>query len=700
MIGPARLTTLSAKLSARTAVAIAVIVSVSLLLVSIVFEASARRQALESAEAVAAHSSAVVINAFDHPIGVIFGMRAAVNAAREQGLLDRTYHERILHTTLVENPDLIGTWSVWEPNAFDGKDAQFANTPVHDKTGRFIPYVHRLPDRHEIEVRALQDYDAPVLDDYYVQSLRRKQPVLIEPYADTVGKRKVLMTSITLPFLQNGRALGVIGGDLALDELQRRIGKIHAPFGGRIAVLSAGRLYVYNTDRRLLGTRAPKPASGVTIIHDPQAGEVMRVESNVNFPNVDGSWIVQLDLPMANVLAPARKVELAMLIAAVALMGLLAWQLRRTAHRVVGVPLEAVRAEMAALAGGDLTTHRQAAADTQEIAQMHAALEVFRDNAIAKRTVEEDQVRAVAALAQSLARIAEGDLTATVDGQFAGVFQQVQNDFNMAMQRVGMAFSAVSDSTLAVNTGSEEILAASRDLASRTEQQAVGLAQMTQSIRDITDQADQATGSARQASQVIGEFRKEIEAGGSVIRRAIDAMNGIERSSAEIVDIITVIDSIAFQTNLLALNAGVEAARAGEAGRGFAVVASEVRALATRSSQAAADIKTRIGASVTQVQTGVGLVDHMDQALERITARIGEINDLAAAIASERQLGSVTAVNSAVQHMDRFTRQNATMVEESAAAARNLSALAHALADQVGQFVIARHAGNQLNAAA
>jgi methyl-accepting chemotaxis protein/methyl-accepting chemotaxis protein-1 (serine sensor receptor) len=701
MPGPQRLKTLSSKLSFRAAVVIAVIVSVSLLITSVIFEASARRQARQISQVVAVQAAAEVRAEFRETIGVISGEQAAFKAARAAGLRDRAYYREIMRNTLADNPDLLGTWTIWKPDAFDGHDKDFVHEVAHDKTGRFIPYWHH-DDQGRLALDPVKDYLQGPSSDFYYQSLRSPGPILIEPYPYMVGNRPVLMTSVEWPIIEGGHAVAVIGGDRALDDLQTLVGRIRVPFGGRITLLSATRLYVYNADRKLLGKQGPKSSGDFAIVNDPVLGPVMRVETPVRFPGFKEQWAAQVDLPMSAVMAPARHTQMMLLLTAVVLIGLLIWQFDRTARRVVGLPLEAVRGDMAALAGGDLAAPAQASSDTREIAQMQAALEVFRDNAIAKRHVEDEQARAVAALAQCLSRIAQGDLTATLEGRFDGVFEQLQADFNRAMQRVGTAFAAVSESTGAVNVGSEEIRSASRDLAERTERQALGLAQMTQAVKDINAQAQQTTRSARQATAVIDQFRGEVDAGGTVIRQAMESMHAMQRSSSEIAEIIWVIEGIAFQTNLLALNAGVEAARAGEAGRGFAVVASEVRALAVRSSQAAADIKTKIGAGIRQVETGVGLVDHMEQALDRITARMGEISDLAQSIsaASEVQLSSVSAANANMEHMGGFTRQNAAMVEECAAAADNLSQLAGDLAEQMKQFRIAHRHGMAMTLAA
>jgi hypothetical protein len=354
--------------------------------------------------------------------------------------------------------------------------------------------------------------------------------------------RDVLMTSIALPILKNGQAVGVVAGDLDLRDLERYINRIAVPLGGRIAVLSTNRLYVYSADKRLLGKPAARAGPGGALLDDPVLGEILRIETPINFPGIDAHWVVQLDVPLARAMAGTRRLELVIVLAALAAIAVLAWYVRRAAHRIVGVPLEAIRTDMVALAEGDLSQGVQPDPGSREIAQMQAALQVFRDNAIAKQRVEEEQARALAAIGQSLEQIARGDLTASLGGRFDGDFRKLQSDFNTAMHRVSGAFAAVSVSSRAVNAGADDIQASSRDLADRTERQATGLTHMSQAMEDITGQAQQATSSAHQASTVIGQFREEIQAGGAVIRQAITSMNAMRRSSSEIAEIIGVIE--------------------------------------------------------------------------------------------------------------------------------------------------------------
>ena len=679
--------TLAARLSVKAAIGIASIVAISSLVTIFMFESDAREDAQETGEIAASQAAAEVRAEFQVALSATAAMRSSIVAARDAGVRSRDVHNAIMRKTLAQQPNLLGTWTGWEPNAFDGNDAANINSRGHDGTGRFVPYWHREGD--QIAVGPLTDYTVAGAGDYYILAQQSQKPVLLEPYSYKVGGKSVLMTSIAYPVSENGRGVGVVGSDMALDHLQEQLNKIKVPYGGRITVLSGKRIKVYSRNPAQLGKPGAAPLAEATTVNDPDLGDVLRFERKVQFEGFDQPWSVQVDLPKSDVMATARWLELLLFLSCVAMIGALTWLIRRTAMQIVGEPLEHLRGEMLALARGDLSARTDAApADAEELVRMREALDVFRANALAKKATDEQQEQAVTALAGSLTRIADGDLTARLDGAYEGVFARLQSNFNGAMDRVSTALLAVSESTMAVTTGSDEIRTASEDLAQRTERQAAGLAEVTEAIGQITRQVEMTTTSAQQSSHAIDAFKEEIRSSGAVIRQVVEAMAGIERASEDIAKTITVIDGISFQTNLLALNAGVEAARAGEAGKGFAVVASEVRALALRASEAAAEIKNAISGSGDQVQLGVNLAGRMEDALERIESRIGEVSDLTGAIAqgAERQFASVTEVNSNVAQIDNFTQQNAAMVEESTAAARNLFQLANDLARQVGQF--------------
>ncbi|MGZ8321228.1 MAG: methyl-accepting chemotaxis protein [Telluria sp.] len=248
--------------------------------------------------------------------------------------------------------------------------------------------------------------------------------------------------------------------------------------------------------------------------------------------------------------------------------------------------------------------------------------------------------------------------------------------------------SKVRSGTETIALASAEIAAGNQDLSIRTEEQAGSLSDTTSSMAQLTLTVRENADHARQASQLVESASEVAGQGGDVVRRVVQTMDSINASSGKIVDIISVIDGIAFQTNILALNAAVEAARAGEQGRGFAVVASEVRNLAQRSAAAAKEIKALIGDSVGQVGEGARLVGEAGRTMERIVQSVDRVTAIMAGIraASEEQLSGIEHVNAAIARMDQATRQNAAMVEQAAAAASAMRQQAAGLSALVGVF--------------
>ncbi|MFC4929857.1 methyl-accepting chemotaxis protein [Massilia sp. GCM10023247] len=287
--------------------------------------------------------------------------------------------------------------------------------------------------------------------------------------------------------------------------------------------------------------------------------------------------------------------------------------------------------------------------------------------------------------------VAGGDLTRTIDASAkdeTGALLRALRHMNDSLVAI---VSQVRNGTDTIATGSAEISAGNLDLSSRTEQQASALEETAASMEELTTTVRQNADNARQANQLSITASEVAEQGGAVVGQVITTMGSINESSRKIVDIIGVIDGIAFQTNILALNAAVEAARAGEQGRGFAVVASEVRTLAQRSAAAAKEIKGLIGDSVDKVDAGAKLVDQAGATMEQVVESIRRVTDIMAEIthASAEQTGGIEQVNQAIGQMDQVTQQNAALVEESAAAAASMQDQAAKLAQVVGVFKLA-----------
>ncbi|WP_402721077.1 methyl-accepting chemotaxis protein [Janthinobacterium rivuli] len=285
-------------------------------------------------------------------------------------------------------------------------------------------------------------------------------------------------------------------------------------------------------------------------------------------------------------------------------------------------------------------------------------------------------------------KVADGDLTAQIDASAkdeTGQLLLALKDMNTSLLNI---VGEVRSGTDSIATSSTQIAAGNQDLSSRTEEQAGSLEETASSMEELTSTVKQNADNARQANQLAASAAQVAVKGGEVVAQVVGTMESINASSNKIVDIISVIDGIAFQTNILALNAAVEAARAGEQGRGFAVVASEVRNLAQRSASAAKEIKTLIGASVEQVNAGSMLVAQAGSTMNDIVDSVQRVSDIITEItaASSEQSVGIDEINRAIGQMDAVTQQNAALVEESAAAAESMQHQAHNLAQVVSVF--------------
>ncbi|WP_373974080.1 methyl-accepting chemotaxis protein [Chitinibacter sp. SCUT-21] len=284
--------------------------------------------------------------------------------------------------------------------------------------------------------------------------------------------------------------------------------------------------------------------------------------------------------------------------------------------------------------------------------------------------------------------LADGDLTQTITQQYPGLFGETSEAVNTTVANLQHLVGEIQQSGITISHASSEIAQGNADLSRRTEAQAANLEETAASTEELTGTVRQNAENAKEANVLAQSSAQITKEGGVMVRQVVETMTAIQDASRKIVDIISVIDGIAFQTNILALNAAVEAARAGEQGRGFAVVASEVRNLAQRSAVAAKEIKVLINDSVTQVEHGSQQVHQagetmvqVENSIERVRVLISEI-----ANASVEQSAGIAQVNQAVTQMDEVTQQNAALVEEAAAAAESLQEQAHALSEAVSVF--------------
>ena len=290
--------------------------------------------------------------------------------------------------------------------------------------------------------------------------------------------------------------------------------------------------------------------------------------------------------------------------------------------------------------------------------------------------------------------VAGGDLSSVIEIRSRDEIGQLSAALKEMNTSLVNIVSEVRGGTEAIATASAEIAAGNMDLSERTERQAGSLEETASSMEELTSTVRQNADNARQANQLALSASDVAGQGGAVVAQVVDTMASINESARKIVDIIAVIDGIAFQTNILALNAAVEAARAGEQGRGFAVVANEVRSLAQRSAAAAREIKGLIGDSVDKVDAGARLVDQAGSTMTEIVASVRRVTDIMSdiAAASQEQLSGIQHINEAIAQMDQTTQQNAALVEQASAAASTMQEQAAHLSGAVGVFKLDRQA--------
>ena len=413
------------------------------------------------------------------------------------------------------------------------------------------------------------------------------------------------------------------------------------------------------------------------------------------------TWAIVAEESLAELMGPATRSRNLLIL--ISLLGavpvfVVGWLFARSITK----PLDQICKEMEEVSSGNLGIDVQVAERSDEIGKIGKTLVSMQDDLKLAHKGEEQRAEMllqqqdmVEKLSSGLVSLSKGDFSKPLTEAFPVDHETLREDYNQTVETLSNTIQQVIEVTSSIRSGSGEISQASDDLSRRTESQAATLEETAAALDEMTASVASAAEGTRSVEDTITEARVEAESSGIIVKDAVEAMQGIKESSAQISQIIGVIDDISFQTNLLALNAGVEAARAGEAGRGFAVVASEVRALAQRSSDAAMEIKTLIGDSSVQVERGVDLVGKAGGALTNISERVSNISQLISGIAegSNEQSTGLKEINIGVTQLDQVTQQNAAMVEQATAASHLLNSDAGKLSELTSHFVTRQGGG-------
>ncbi|MFS2218709.1 methyl-accepting chemotaxis protein [Telluria sp. Tellsp104] len=633
---------LSLSLNARICATATALVILSLAATATVIGVKGSRAAEEAAMRQARTSAHEAAYALESRLGAslaaVGNLAAGMAASRGAGMaLTRPQVGTLVKATLLGSDDLVGAAVLWEPNALDGRDAEFAGKkPEYDDTGRYMPYFSRGPGgminvEPSVPDAAIDVYNVPRDTGHAYFS---------EPYLYAVNGQKVLMTTLAAPILIEGRFQGIASADFMLSRLGDILKGIKTIDGGRLALVSNAGTYASHPATARNGAKADDiPAAGLASVRAGRSYEYRDAAGTIHLLQPlrlgygAAPWAVRLSFPESVATASARELVRHTVVAALWCAAIAAAVLVAVLHRLTR-PLRDLGAAMTALAGGDADLSRRLP---------------VRGN-------------------DELATISDG--------------------FNRFIAKIQDVLAQVRGSSGDVAVASGEIRRGNLDLSARTESQASALEETAAAIEELTGTVRQNADNARTADQLAATASGIAGRAGVVVGQVVESMASIEASSRKIVDIIAVIDGIAFQTNILALNAAVEAARAGEQGRGFAVVAAEVRTLAQRSAAAAKEIKGLIGDAAAQVGAGTALVGEAGRTMgdvvdsvRRVTATIAEI-----AAASAEQSAGLAQINQSIGQIDGITQQNAALVEEAAAAADSLQRQADRLVALVGQF--------------
>lgn len=377
--------------------------------------------------------------------------------------------------------------------------------------------------------------------------------------------------------------------------------------------------------------------------------------------------------------------------AIILVVGGLNWAISRSIAR----PIVALTARMRALAAGDTAAGIPGIERGDELGEMAVALGVFRDAAIAKAEVEAakaeadaEQAFVVETLSDRLARVSDGDLTAEIEVAFPASYVALRGNYNGAIGGLRELITSLSQSAETIRTGSGEIAHASDDLARRTEANAASLEQTSAALTQMEGRLRSTAASAGRTAAQASEAMATVDTGRAIADEAVAAMGRVADSAKGIDSVIEGLDKIAFQTRVLAMNAAVEAGRAGEAGRGFAVVADLVSALAMRSEEEAKRAGEQLTTTQADIVTAVGAVQRVDNALADITGGVEQVHQLVETMAEDNRAQSDTIgqITAAVGSMDQATQQNAAMVEQTSAAARNLANEVEGLSSRAARF--------------
>ncbi|MDL2217422.1 methyl-accepting chemotaxis protein [Christensenellaceae bacterium OttesenSCG-928-M15] len=595
----------------------------------------------------------------------------------------------ILTDALEVNEGMLGFWTCWEPNAFDGQDSLYANADYHDATGRYIPYVFR--ENGKISVSALLGYDVQGDGDYYLGAKSSGKPYVTDPYSYQINGKSNNVYSIAIPVLRNGAVVGAVGADILLDDVVAIMNEGSILDDGYIFTLSPSGLVAthsspdillkhYNTTwmkgytSEISGIVQNGGSFTLDAYSDVTDTNMRFLGSGVKIGSSDRHWVVCGVVPSATVTRSSLTlvlISVAIGIGIVLGIGLIVFFIVRSKLKA----LPQLTATAIAMAKGDVQVHFDDDGDgttKNEIALLGRAFHSMADG--------------IREQAQALKQIAEGDYSISVQARSdVDVMNYAIHDM---LEKTNDAMHEIQTASAQVSSGSAQIASVSQELATSSSEQAATIEELSATLMQVQNKAEQNEATANEtledvqhAGELMGDCTKAMD-------KMLSAMNTISDSSQNIAKVIKVIDDIAFQTNILALNAAVEAARAGQHGKGFAVVADEVRNLASKSAEAAKETAALIENSVQSVKEGSHIVDEVNESITAVgvIASKNAVSIQAINENSREQSIAIGDVTGGINELSTIVQANAATAEETAASSEEMSAQSVVLNEALGRF--------------
>ena len=664
------------------------------------------------------------------------GKVSSQNANGNKIGLTRDQVNAMLRELLITNPDFLGTYTLWEPNAFDGMDERFAGTVFHDDTGRFIPYWNRGVSG-DIAMEPLMDYGLEGKGDYYQIPRKTKKEAIIDPYLYEAQGKELLLTSLVAPIFVDGTFSGIAGVDIELKNLQQYV-KRHNPYEGKGTVV----LITYDGLVAASAGHAELVGKHFREIHKDWEGDLESIQAGKTLFEKDSGqfstfvpvligdtqypWCVNINLPESVFLKDADRLMWQIIglgggltLLALAALWILASKIATPVRQITLAAQKIGEGDLDVTAEVDATDETGVLAKSfnQMVANLKQMNNAVEQQAEADRNTKLYLETTIREYVGFVAAVGDGDLTARVTPpDREDELSTLGTHLNQMTQNLRDLAVQVSSGVQNLSSATGEILAATQEQAATASEQAAGVSQTSSTVDQARQTARQSSERANQVALMARDSMTEADQGLEAVQETLSGVNRIKEQvgsiaenilalseqTQQIGEIIETVNDIADQSNLLALNAAIEAARAGEAGKGFAVVAGEVRSLAEQSRQATAKVKDILGdiqkaantavmvteEGIKRADAGVDQARKAGTAINTINANIQKVTQTIQQIAAStrEQLAGMDQISGAMENISQATHQTEAGTRQVEEAAQNLNALGEQLKRVVEQY--------------